>query len=147
MGSPDADRLRRAYDRFNAGVVDWTMFDPAVRHDQTSGLFLDGVFYGTEGLRAAFEEIAEDWDDVHLEPEEVVDLGGRYLVLLHMRARVRDSDAQLDAQIAHVWEFRDGRVVSWDVYGDHATAVKADRFPYAASAPSSRAFASTTWKR
>ncbi|MEA2443411.1 MAG: uncharacterized protein QOJ12_703 [Thermoleophilales bacterium] len=125
MGSPDLDRLRRAYDRFNHGVVDWSMFDPAVRNDHTAGLFLDGVFYGTEGVRAAFEEIEADWDDVQLEPEEVIDLGDRYLVLLHMRARVKGSDAQLDAQIAHVWEFRNGRVVNWDVYGDRATAMKA----------------------
>jgi ketosteroid isomerase-like protein len=125
MASPDADRLRRAYDLFNAGDVDWAMFDPAVRNDHTAGLFLDGVFYGTEGVRAAFEEIDTDWDDVQLDPEEVIDLGDRFLVLLHMRARVRGSDAQLDAQIAHVWEFRDGRVVNWDVYGDRATAMKA----------------------
>jgi ketosteroid isomerase-like protein len=125
MTSADADRLRRAYELFNAGSVDWSIFDPAVRNDHTAGLFLDGVFYGTEGVRAAFEEIATDWDDVQLEPEEVIDLGGSYLVLVHMRARVRGSDAQLDAQIAHVWEFRDGRVVAWDVYGDRATAMKA----------------------
>src|SRR4051812_10060890 len=128
MGPPDADRLRRAYERFNAGGnLDWSMFDPAVRNDHTSGLFLDGVFYGTEGVRAAMEEIETDWDDLHLEPEEVIDLGDRYLVLLHMKARVRGTDAQLDAQIAHVWEFRDGRVVNWDVYGDRATAMKAIR--------------------
>jgi ketosteroid isomerase-like protein len=125
MNSADADRLRHAYELFNAGSVDWSMFDPEVRNDHTSGLFLDGVFYGPEGVRAAFEEIATDWDDVRLEPEEVIDLGDSYLVLLHMRARVRGSDAQLDAQIAHVWEFRDGRVIAWDVYGDRATAMKA----------------------
>src|SRR3954453_11636922 len=125
MASADADRLRRAYERFNAGSVDWSMFDPAVRNDHTSGLFLDGVFYGTEGVRAAFEEIATDWDDLQFEAEEVIDLGDRYLVLLHMRARVRGSDAQLDAQVAHVWEFRDGRVINWDVYGDRAPAMKA----------------------
>ena len=127
MASADADRLRRAYERFNAGSVDWSMFDPAVRNDHTSGLFLDGVFYGTEGVRAAFQEIASDWDDLQFEPEEVIDLGDRYLVLLHMRARVRGSDAQLDAQVAHVWEFRDGRVVKWDVYGDRESARKAIR--------------------
>jgi ketosteroid isomerase-like protein len=42
-----------------------------------------------------------------------------------MRARVRDTQAELDAQVAHVWEFREGRAVRWDVYGDHTSALRA----------------------
>jgi ketosteroid isomerase-like protein len=126
MATSDADRLRRAYARFNAGGnLDWSMFDPKVQNDHSEGLFLDGVFYGTEGVRAALEEIETDWADLSFEPEDVIDLGDRYLVLLNMRARVRGSDAQLDAQVAHVWEFRNGLVVKWDVYGDRTKAMKA----------------------
>ena len=121
-----ADRLRRAYALFNAeGYLDWDLFDPAIQHDQTEGLFLDGVFYGQEGIRAALDEISNDWDALRLEPEEVIDLGDRLLVLIRMRARVRDSEAELDAQVAHVWEFRGGRAVRWNVYGDRATALRA----------------------
>jgi ketosteroid isomerase-like protein len=126
MATSDADRLRDAYERFNAGGnLDWSMFDPAVQTDHREGLFLDGVFYGTEGLRAALEEIETDWADLHFELEDLIDMGDRYLVLVRMRARVRGSEAQLDAQVAHVFEFRDGRVVKWDLYGDRAKAWKA----------------------
>jgi ketosteroid isomerase-like protein len=119
------DRLLAAYAAFSAHeCIDWSFFDPAVQHDQTEGLFLDGVFYGHDGLRAALYEIEADWDDLRLDPEEVVDLGDRVLVLVRMRARVRDSDAELDAQVAHLWEFRDGRVVRWTAYGDRATAFR-----------------------
>jgi ketosteroid isomerase-like protein len=100
------------------------MLDPAIEHDQRAGLFLDGVFYGPEGVRAALEEIHADWDDLRLDPEELVELGDRYLVMLRMRARVRDSEAELDAQIAHIWEFRDGRAVRWGVFGDRAEALR-----------------------
>jgi ketosteroid isomerase-like protein len=126
MVSPAADRLRRAYDAFNSGAgLDWSMIDPSIRHDQSQGLFLDGVFYGPEGVRAALQEIELDWQDLSFTLEDVVELGDRFLVLLRMRARVRDSDAVLDAQVAHVWEFRGGRAVRWDVYGDHASALRA----------------------
>ena len=121
-----ADRLRRAYAAFSADkTVPWDMLDPAIEHDQRAGLFLDGVFYGTEGVRAALEEIHADWDDLRFDTEDIVDLGDRYLVLLRMRARVRDSEAELDAQIAHVWEFRGDRAVRWGVYGDRADALRA----------------------
>jgi ketosteroid isomerase-like protein len=120
------DRLRKAYAAFSTGAeVDWTLFHPAIRHDQTKGLFLDGVFYGEEGLRAALEEIQSDWENLSYEPLEVVEQGDRILVLLRMRARVRDTQAELDAQVAHVWEFRDGRAVKWDAYADHASARRA----------------------
>jgi ketosteroid isomerase-like protein len=126
MVSPNADRLRRAYDAFNSGAgLDWSMIDPSIQHDQREGLFLDGVFYGPEGVRAAIEEIELDWQDLRYTLEDVVELGDRLLVLLRMRARVRDSEAILDAQVAHVWEFRNGRAVRWDVYGDHASALRA----------------------
>jgi ketosteroid isomerase-like protein len=122
----DVARLRGAYDSFNAGgEIDFSIFHPAVRNDHSDGLFLDGVFFGPEGVRAALDEIVADWDDLTFETEEVIDLGDRYLVYLHMRARVRDSSALLDAQVAHVWEFRDGLAVRWDVYGDRASAMRA----------------------
>jgi ketosteroid isomerase-like protein len=126
MSSDPADRLRNAYAAFNAGHdLDWSLIDPAIQHDQTEGLFLDGVFYGPEGVRAAIEEIETDWEDLSYDLLEVTKLGDRVLVLLRMTARVRDSQAELDAQVAHVWEFRDGRAVRWDVYGDHASARRA----------------------
>ena len=121
-----ADRLRRAYALFNSqGALDWDLFDPAIEHDQTEGLFLDGVFYGREGVAAALQEIESDWEDLTFEVEDLVELGDRVLLLLRMRARVRDSAAELDAQVAHVWKFRGDRAVAWDVYGDHASALRA----------------------
>ena len=138
MVSETQDRLLRAYAAFNSGgAPDWSLFDPAIEHDQREGLFLDGVFYGHDGLRAALGEIEADWEDLSLEPEQIIDLGDRLLVLVRMRARVRDSHAELDAQIAHLWEFRDGRAVRWAVYGDHATAMRA----VSASGPFGTSFA------
>src|SRR3954469_5300141 len=134
MFSQPTDRLRRAYDAFNAGGgLDWSLIDPSIRHDQTEGLFLDGVFFGQEGVRAALEEVESDWEDLSYDLIDLIEVGPRVLVLLRMRARVRDSQAELDAQVAHVWEFRDGRAVRWDVYGDHASARRA---VMAAAAPS-----------
>lgn len=126
MASADADRLRRAYASFNQGDgFDWAMMDPSIRHDQSEGLFLDGVFYGREGVRAALEEIESDWEDLTLTIDDAIELGDRVLLLLRVRARVRDSAAELDAQVAHVWQFRGGRAVRWDAYADHASALRA----------------------
>ena len=126
MSAEIADRLRRAYAAFNKqGALPWDLFDPAIQHDQTEGLLLDGVFYGQEGIKAALGEIESDWEDLRLEPEDVIDLGDRLLVLVRMQARVRDSEAEIDAQIAHLWEFRGDRAIRWSVYGDRAAAMRA----------------------
>jgi ketosteroid isomerase-like protein len=120
------DRLRRAYAAFSAGgEIDWSLFHPSVRHDHSEGLFLDGVFFGEEGIRAAVEEVHADWEDIRYDLVDVVEQGDLVLVLLRMRARVRDTQAELDAQVAHVWEFRDGQAVRCDAYGDHASALRA----------------------
>jgi ketosteroid isomerase-like protein len=126
MVSPASDQLRRAYAAFNKGAgLDWSLIDPAIQHDQSEGLFLDGVFYGREGVRAALQEIELDWEDLTYTVEDVVELGDRVLLLLRMQARVRGSEAELDAQVAHVWQFQNGRAVRWDVYGDRASALRA----------------------
>jgi ketosteroid isomerase-like protein len=126
MGSPTADRLCRAYALLNAGgEVDWSFIDPAIRHDHTEGIFLDGIFYGPEGIQAAQAEVESDWDDVRYELEETIDMGDRVLLMLRMRARVRDTDAELDAQVSHLWEFRDGLAVRWDVFGDRISGLRA----------------------
>ncbi len=126
MSAEIADRLRRAYALFNEErSLDWDLMDPAIQHDQTEGLFLDGVFYGPEGIKAALTEIEADWDGMKLEPEDVIDLGDRMLVMVRMTARVRDSEAEIDAQVAHLWEFRGNRAIRWSVYGDRAAAMRA----------------------
>ena len=126
MSAEIADRLRRAYALFNeTRSLPWDLMDPAIQHDQTEGLFLDGVFYGQEGIKAALTEIESDWEDLKLEPEDVIDLGDRLLVLVRMSARVRDSEAEIDAQVAHLWEFRGDRAIRWSVYGDRAAAMRA----------------------
>jgi hypothetical protein len=128
MVSETHERLLSAYAAFNAGGSPaWDLFHPSIQHDQTEGLFLDGVFFGHDGIRAALAEIEADWDGLTLEPEELIDLGGnRHLVLIRMRARVRDTLAELDAQIAHLWEFDgEGLAIRWAVYGDRSAAMRA----------------------
>ena len=128
MVSETHERLLDSYAAFNAGGSPaWDLFHPSIQHDQTEGLFLDGVFFGHDGIRAALAEIEADWEDLTLQPEEIINLGsGRHLVLIRMRARVRDSHAELDAQIAHLWEFdADGLAIRWAVYGDRTAAMRA----------------------
>jgi ketosteroid isomerase-like protein len=125
MGFSNADRIVRAYATFNVtGEVDADLFDRSFEHDQSAGLFLDGMFYGPEGVRAAIEEIEADWDDLHYQVDDLIALEDRLLVMLHVRARVKDCTSELDAQIAHLWEFRGDRAIRMDEFADRTEALR-----------------------
>jgi ketosteroid isomerase-like protein len=125
MGFDNADRIVRAYATFNlTGEVDPDLFDRSFEHDQSAGLFLDGMFYGAAGVRAAIEEIEADWDDLHYQVDELIALEDRLLVMLHVRARVKDCTSELDAQIAHLWEFRGDRAIRMDEFADRTEALR-----------------------
>jgi ketosteroid isomerase-like protein len=55
----------------------------------------------------------------------MIDRGDEVVVIIHERARLRDSDTVLDRDLAHVWTVRDGRGVRFRVFKTRAEALEA----------------------
>ena len=64
------------------------------------------VFRGPEGLRRGGRIWFEAWEQLAMEPEEIMERGDEVLVMLRYRARGRTSGVDLDQLIAHLWRFR-----------------------------------------
>ena len=47
-----------------------------------------------------------------------VSVGDTVLVEARYRGKIRATGLTMDAQVAHVWDFRDGKVVRWQQYTD-----------------------------
>ena len=52
------------------------------------------------------------WLDYKGEIVETVDAGDDVVVIIHEVARLRDSDAVLERDVAHIWTFREGKSAS-----------------------------------
>ncbi len=84
-----------------------------------------------EPLRAdnyeEFVDAMRDWlgaweDPITIEAEEFLPAGDRILVLVRWSGRGKGGGAQVEAEGAHLWTFRDGLVVHYGVYRDRDEA-------------------------
>lgn len=78
-----------------------------------------GPFHGRQAvLEGVFARLPEDFDDFTVEVQRVVGCGETVLVEARYRATVKKTGMPLDAQVAHIWDFRDGKTVRWQQYSD-----------------------------
>jgi ketosteroid isomerase-like protein len=65
-------------------------------------------YRGHEGLREYFADVAEQWDELTVEPDDFRFAGSG--VIVFGRARGRAGDDTLDVPVIWVWKLRGGRV-------------------------------------
>jgi ketosteroid isomerase-like protein len=125
-GTP-TESVVASYEALNAGDVDAAM--DALAEDaewhESEALPETGVYEGREAIRAFLTEFLASWESFQQEIEETRVAGDRVAVLIHLRARGRESSAEVDARYAHVWQLRDGLGVRVDAYYDRAEALAA----------------------
>jgi ketosteroid isomerase-like protein len=127
MSQENVERLRQAYDAFNATrQVDLNLMAPDVEFiqpDQLGGG--EGVYHGPDGFARGVQELLDTFDDFHVEPEKYFDLGSQVVAFVRLQGRARGSGVPIDAPFAHVVTFRGSKVVAWRAYEHRAEALEA----------------------
>jgi ketosteroid isomerase-like protein len=78
-----------------------------------------GPFVGPQAVvNGVFARIPQDFDNFRIDIARIVGCGDTVLVEARYRATVKATGKPLDAQVAHIWDFRDGKVVHWQQYTD-----------------------------
>jgi ketosteroid isomerase-like protein len=62
-----------------------------------------------------------------IEADEFIEEGSRIAVLIRWKGRGRQSGTPMESEGAHLWTFRDGKAVRYDVYRDRGQALAALR--------------------
>jgi ketosteroid isomerase-like protein len=84
------------------------------------------AYRGHEGIRQWYRDTDEMFSEVVWGVDAVRDLGDdRVVVLGHIRARGRNSGAEVSSAIGQVVELRDGRVLRGWAYPSHEQALQA----------------------
>ena len=83
------------------------------------------AYTGKEAFIANLAKLEEAFEELRLEPVEVVDLGEKVLVVVSMSGRGRGSTAPVEMTFAQLWSLRDGRAVSLRDYATKAEALEA----------------------
>ncbi len=83
------------------------------------------VHHGHDGYARMFEGLLEVWDDLALEPEEVIDFGDRVLIASRMTGHGRRSGVALDTTLFQLVTLRGGLIVRQEDFADRDEAFKA----------------------
>jgi uncharacterized protein len=78
-----------------------------------------GPFIGPQAvLDGVLARIPQDFEGFTIDVRRIVGFGDTVLAEARYRATARATGKPLDAQVAHVWDFRDGKLVHWQQYSD-----------------------------
>jgi uncharacterized protein (TIGR02246 family) len=126
VSEQDVELVRRVFEAINERDVD-AMLDAyhpdADLSTLTSELVQGNAYRGHSGIREYFSSFADVWEELHLEPEEIRDLGDRILVVGRWSSRGKESGAAVESPAAWIFAVRDGRIVFTRAYRDAEEAL------------------------
>jgi ketosteroid isomerase-like protein len=122
MSQQNVDLVRSLYACFAAGDVAALLrgLSPDVVWNEAENFpYADrNPYRGPEAVgEGLFARLAAEWD-LAVVPEEFVDAGEIVIALGRFQGHFRANGAALDAQFAHLFRIRDGRVARFDEYAD-----------------------------
>jgi ketosteroid isomerase-like protein len=122
--------VRGLYEAFARGDVPSVMagLDPTLVWNEAEGNpYADkNPYLGPNAvLEGLFMRLAAEWDDFAATPEAILDAAGDVvLVMGRYRGRFRATGLSQDAQFAHIWWLKGGKIVRFQQYTDTAQAVR-----------------------
>ena len=97
--------------------------------------FVEACYRGPEDFRKYVSELDDVWPSLRVEPEELIDLGDRLVMLAALPSRAEASGLALNSEYATVMTVRAGEVVRQQDYTSRAEALEAAGLSPPAVAP------------
>ncbi len=119
----NADVVKAAYDAFGKGDVPAVLgtFDPHIQWREAENfLYADrNPYAGPQAVaEGVFQRIVSDVENFAVVPERFVDGNDTVVVEGRYRGKMKTTGKAVDAQFAHLWQLRDGKVVRFQQYTD-----------------------------
>ena len=117
MSQENVDLVRAGYDDFNGGNIEGVIarYHPEIEWTEPGGGNAPaGTFKGADSVaNDVFAAVPENFDEFTCTVEEASDQGDTVVVTARFRGKNK-SGAELDTKAEHVYEVRDGQVVSFE---------------------------------
>jgi ketosteroid isomerase-like protein len=127
MSSENVELVRRAFMAWQAGAIE--QLDELLANDVVwRPSALSGtdqlVFHGVSGVHDWISEVISRGGEVRNELDEIRDLGDRVLVMGRVYER-RGEETVVDAELAWLFEIRDGKIARGESFTSRADAFRA----------------------
>jgi uncharacterized protein len=126
MSETYVDQLRRGYEALNRGDVSVVLelLDPDIEWHEPAPSPEAGTHRGRDSFERFFRGWIESFEGFRVEPEQVVERGGRLIAVVRQSGRGRASGVEVEARLAHVWTVEDGKAVRWEAVADADEALR-----------------------
>jgi len=117
--SENVELVRRGYEAWNRGDVEGVLafLDPEIDWRGYSHVPESGTLAGRDQVRAWLERFLEAWEELEIEPTDLIEAGDRVVALVRFRALGKESKIRVEGGVdAHVWTVRDGNIVAVELY-------------------------------
>jgi ketosteroid isomerase-like protein len=128
MSDDNVEVVRRALEAYNERDVPLVleMLDPDVELLPVRAVLEGTAYRGHSGFRQFLEDMAEDWEEFHPQPDSFRDLGeDRVLVAGRFCGRGKASGMEVETPAVWLCELREGKVMRVRFYSDEQAALEA----------------------
>jgi hypothetical protein len=131
MSELNVEIVRRVYAASDRG--DWDALfgfaDSAIEWESDPRVPNAGTYRGREEIQRFMEDQAAPFDRSVTEPEHLIAKGDQVVALVRIRRRVRDTSAEIELRIGHLWTLHDGKVVRGQAFAERERALVAAGLP------------------
>jgi ketosteroid isomerase-like protein len=125
MNSDHVAVIQKVYDAFARGDVPAVLatFDPQIQWREAEGfVYADGNPYiGPDAVvQGVFARLAGEWDNFKVAPAEFVPTPDGAVTFGRYTGTYKRTGRPVDAQFAHVWRIKNGRIHGFQQYTDTA---------------------------
>jgi ketosteroid isomerase-like protein len=127
MSQENVEVVRRALEAYGREGLDGSLryYHPEVELTSTAGYIEPATYCGHEGLRRYLGSMEEEFEDLRIEPVELIDAGEQVISSVRISGRGKASGAPVALTLISVGSLRDGMVYRVRNYPDMAAALEA----------------------
>jgi uncharacterized protein len=118
------DFVKGVYAAFGDGDVPRVLgaMHPQIQWTETAGYAFGGTYRGPQAiLENVFAKIPVAFESFSIDVERLIDAGNVVVMQGHYVAKGKATGKSVRAEVAHVFEISDGKIVRFDQYVDSAT--------------------------
>jgi uncharacterized protein len=128
MSQENVEIVRAAYQLFNrTHELDVDAFHPSIEWHTRDDLPDSGTHRGYAGVAQLFSSWVEAFEDLRVDPEELIDADDFVVAVVRLRGCVRGSGQDVEMEETHVWRHVDGKATEVREYQTKAEALEAVR--------------------
>ena len=118
--------VRSGYQSFNrTHKLDVDAFHPNIEWHTRDDLPDSGTHRGHDGVGQLLSSWVEAFEDLRVDPEELIDADELVVAVVRLRGRIRGSGQDVEMEETHVWRHLDGKATEVREYQTKAEALKA----------------------